>query len=113
MMRIISKTSMEAGFHLGLIALAGLLTLFASIAILVLLPLTLLTLVGGFSIPGHQLSPAVESLAILWFPVALVVAFHNAVIGLEVMNQPSWQGVAKLSFLMMAVILTNPTWWLN
>jgi hypothetical protein len=95
-------------------AYAAVLTLLAGLAILILIPLTLITLFVGFPIPQGRLSPILEMLAVLWFPVGLVVSFRNAVVGLEVVNDPSWQGVAILSLLTGALVFTSPGyWWLN
>ena len=102
-----SRSALEAGGDMGLMAAAAVLTLLSGLSILVLLPLSLLVIFAGAP-PGVALLWATA-----WVVAALVAAFYNAMLGLEVINSPSPWGVTRLILVFGVAVLTCPIFWFD
>ena len=98
----------------GLIGVAALMVLVSGFAILALIPGTVAAIVlaldgGGFMREDDSL---LFWTLFLWLPIALCVAIHNAVEGLEAMNDPNIGALGKLIGLSILILLTFPPLWL-
>jgi len=91
-------------------AAAALIVLVAGLAILFLLPATLVIVAMDFSLwsPGG----AAGWFALVWFPLAFAAALYGAVTGLDLIDRPSAGGVARLVGIVAATFFTFPPFWL-
>jgi len=113
---LVARSTMELVSSLGLMLFAFLIVMLSTCAIIVLLPSTLVILFvffdGMFASDDFSRDWLIWVWVALWFPAALLIAVHNAVVGLSVTNDPNWRGGATLAALSVLALVACPAIWM-
>src|SRR5687768_12347968 len=115
-MVLLSRSTVEVAGSLGIMAVAAVITFVSGLMIFVMIGGVLF--VGAMALDGprsvSQLGngdPFYGWLLAAWSVAALLVAIHNAVSGLETMDDPTWDRLAKLIAFSALILATFPPVW--